>query len=128
MEIRVTNLPGIGQGLTDGDGYALYMFPPDAGRGVTCTGACAGTWPSLAVSQGGRATAGPGVAARDIGRTPDPTTGADAVTYLGYPLYRYAGDLKPRVANGQALFLNGGPWYVLSPSGTPITTDPANPS
>ena len=40
-------LAGIGQGLTDGDGYALYMFPPDAGRGVTCTGACAGTWPSL---------------------------------------------------------------------------------
>jgi hypothetical protein len=29
--------------LTDADGHALYMFPPDAGSRVGCTGPCAGT-------------------------------------------------------------------------------------
>jgi hypothetical protein len=54
----------------------------------------------------------------------DPNTGARVVTYAGYPLYRYAGDLAAGTANGQALFVDGGPWYVLDPDGQPVTTDP----
>jgi hypothetical protein len=53
---------------------------------------------------------------------PDPNTGARIVTYGGYPLYRYAGDIDPGSANGQGLFLNGGPWYALDPQARPITT------
>jgi hypothetical protein len=37
------------------------------------------------------------------------------------------GDLTPETANGQALFLNGGPWYALTAAGQPVTTTPATP-
>jgi hypothetical protein len=33
-------------------------------------------------------------------------------------------DTKPGVATGQALNLNGGLWYVLSPAGKVIKTKP----
>ena len=42
------------------------------------------------------------------------------MTYDGWPLYRYAGDVDPGTANGQGLTLNGGPWYVMRPSGQPV--------
>ena len=58
----------------------------------------------------------------DLATLVDPNTGARIVTYGGFPLYRYAGDLQPGSANGQDLFLNGGPWYVLDPQARPITT------
>ena len=41
------------------------------------------------------------------------------------PLYRYAGDLRPGTANGQGIDNSGGPWYVVSPAGHPVTTAPA---
>jgi predicted lipoprotein with Yx(FWY)xxD motif len=46
------------------------------------------------------------------------------VTYNRWPLYTYVGDSKPGQASGQALDLNGGLWYVLSPSGKVITKKP----
>ena len=111
--------------LTDTSGHVLYMFPPDARRRVSCTGACAGTWPPLAVADGRTPRAAAGVRADELGTLPDPNTGARVVTYAAQPLYRYAGDLAPGVANGQALNLNGGPWYVVTTAGTPLTTVPA---
>lgn len=126
--VTVTTRPvtGLGRILVDGAGFALYMFPPDAGGRVSCTGPCAGTWPPLAIAAG-HLPAAAGINAADLGTLHDPNTGARVVTYLGYPLYRYAGDLTPGVANGQALFNNGGPWYVLDPAGQPVTTDPEQP-
>ncbi len=71
--------------------------------------------------------AGPGINPADLGTLVDPNSGAAILTYTGYPLYRYAGDLGPGTANGQGLFLNGGPWYALSPGGNPVTTVPTGP-
>ena len=42
------------------------------------------------------------------------------VTYNGWPLYAYTADTAPGVAKGQGLKLNGGYWYVISPSGKVI--------
>jgi hypothetical protein len=39
-------------------------------------------------------------------------------------LYTYVADTKAGEAKGQALKLNGGLWYVLSPSGTVIKKKP----
>jgi predicted lipoprotein with Yx(FWY)xxD motif len=111
--------------LVDGQGRTLYMFPPDAGSQVTCTGPCAGTWPPLVIQDGHGATAGSGVIAADLGTLADPNTGARIVTYAGYPLYRYAGDVTAGTANGQALFLNGGPWYAVRANGQSVTVNPA---
>jgi predicted lipoprotein with Yx(FWY)xxD motif len=124
VTVRVGHLAGLGALLVDGRGRTLYMFPPDAGSKVTCTGPCAGTWPPLVIGTGQRPTAGAGVNAADLGTLADPNTGARIITYGGYPLYRYAGDMQSGTANGQGLFLNGGPWYALTPRMQPITITP----
>lgn len=122
--VTLATLPGLGPVLADGAKHALYMFPPDAGGRVSCTGACAGTWPPLAIKNGATPTGADGVNPHLLGVLADPNTGQQVVTYGGYPLYRYAGDITADTANGQAIFLNGGPWYVLGPDGQPITTVP----
>lgn len=124
MTVRLVAVAGLGPVLADGSGHALYMFPPDAGGRVSCTGPCAGTWPPLAITAGATPTAGAGVDGHLLGALVDPNTGGRVVTYAGYPLYRYAGDVDAGTADGQALFLNGGPWYVLDADGQPITADP----
>ena len=121
VTVKVRQDPVLGPILVDPKGMTLYMFPPDAGSRVTCTGACAGTWPPLVIAAGHRPNAGAGINGADLATLADSNTGARIVTYAGYPLYRYAGDLSAGEANGQALFLNGGPWYAVNPDGQPVT-------
>ena len=123
VTLQTTSVPGLGRILTDGIGRVLYMFPPDAASEVRCVGPCAGTWPTLAVSVSGRVTTQGGVRTGLVGTLPDPNTGARVVTYRGNPLYVYSGDVRPGQANGQGLFLDGGPWYVLTPPGQPVTSE-----
>jgi predicted lipoprotein with Yx(FWY)xxD motif len=59
-----------------------------------------------------------------LGSDPDPA-GGRVVTYDGWPLYTYVADTKPGDAIGQATYLNGGYWYVLSPSGAVIHSKPS---
>ncbi len=127
VTVRSRAQRGVGPILTDGAGHALYMFPPDARSRVTCTGPCAGTWPTLTIARGAHPRAAGRARADLLGVVPDPTTGAQTVTYAGNPLYRYAGDVTASTANGQGIFLNGGPWYLLSPEGDTITNDIAQP-
>jgi hypothetical protein len=47
-----------------------------------------------------------------------PDVGTVLVTGKGYALYMF------EAATGQAIDLNGGPWYVLRPSGAPLDTGP----
>jgi len=125
VTVTTGTVPGLGTILTDSTGHSLYMFPPDAGSQVHCTGACAGTWPPLVIQAGHKPRAGGQVNTADLGTLADPNTGADVITYGGYPLYRYASDLTAGVANGQDLFSDGGPWYVLHPNMQPVTVNPA---
>ncbi len=120
--VQARTILGLGTVLTDAAGHTLYMFPPDAGSRVSCTGPCAGTWPALA-TRSSHPTAGAGVNGAVLSTLPDPNSGTRIVTYAGYPLYRYAGDTSAGTANGQALFLDGGPWYTVTPAGNPVTVD-----
>ena len=124
VTVQAHDVPGLGEALVDGQGRTLYMFPPDAGSRVTCTGGCTGIWPPLVIATRDKPTAGPGINAKNLGTLHDPNTGALIVTYGGFPLYRYSGDATAGDANGQGLFLNGGPWYALNPDLAPITTIP----
>ena len=124
VTVEAHDVNGLGDVLVDGQGRTLYMFPPDAGSQVTCIGGCTGIWPPVVISTKSKPTAGSGVNALDLGTLHDPNTGALIVTYGGFPLYRYSGDTEPGTANGQGLFLNGGPWYALNPDMAPITTIP----
>jgi predicted lipoprotein with Yx(FWY)xxD motif len=120
VTIRVRSLPRVGTVLVNSGGYTLYMFEPDAQRRVTCTKLCAAAWPPVKISPGGRLVAGPGVRADLLGSDPDPS-GGRVVTYNGWPLYTYVSDVQPGWDNGQAIDLNGGYWYVMRPSGQPLT-------
>ncbi len=125
-EVSTANVAGLGPVLVNGAGMTLYMFEPDQHAKVTCTGTCAAVWPPLKLA-GGQATAAGAAKAALLGSDADPS-GGKVVTYAGWPLYTYAADTKPGQATGQALNLNGGLWYVLSPSGKVITTKPSGGS
>ena len=110
----------LGVVLVNGQGLTLYMFVRDRQKKVTCTSkACVTIWPPLKIKRLRRPTAG-GAARRSllgVDRSPD---GYRVVTYNKWPLYTYLTDKRPGQATGQGLNLNGGKWFVLSPSGRVI--------
>lgn len=108
----------LGQILVDGSGRTLYLFQADKGTTSHCYGSCAQAWPPDTT------TGRPGVHGLDaamVGAThrSDHTT---QVTYHGHPLYRFYQDTGPGKITGQGSTAFGGAWYVVSPSGTPITS------
>ncbi len=107
-----------GQILVDGSGRTLYLFEADTSSTSTCNGACATAWPPETTT--GKPTS-TGLNASLLGTSvrADKTT---QVTYKGHPLYRFADDSKPGDINGQGANAFGGTWYVVSPSGSAITT------
>lgn len=119
VRISTRTVPKLGRVLVDSKGLTLYMFVPDKHRRVTCKGTCAAVWPPVALPAGAKAVGSHGVKARLLGSDRD-SAGGRVVTYARWPLYTYVADRKPGQASGQALNLNGGLWYVLSPSGKVI--------
>jgi predicted lipoprotein with Yx(FWY)xxD motif len=124
VTIRVRSLPGVGAVLVNSGGYALYMFVPDARHRVTCIKLCTANWPPVKISAGGRLVAGPGVRADLLGSDANPS-GGRVVTYHGWPLYTYTSDVQPGEFTGQGIDLNGGFWYLMRPSGEPLTARPS---
>ena len=64
-----------------------------------------------------------GVKASLLGEAPNPA-GGKVVTYDGWPLYTYVADQAPGSISGQDINLNGGLWWVITPSGRVITSKP----
>jgi predicted lipoprotein with Yx(FWY)xxD motif len=121
VKISTRKLPKLGTVLVNSKGRTLYMFVPDKRKKVTCVGSCAAAWPPVKLPKGSKAVAVGKVKAALLGSDRDPA-GGRVVTYNKWPLYTYIGDTAPGQAKGQALNLNGGLWYVLSPSGKVIKT------
>ena len=104
--------------LTDGSGRAVYDFLADSKNKSACSGACAAAWPPVVVT--GQPTAGSGVTASGLS-TLTRSDGTMQATYDGRPLYYYAGDTGPGMANGQGLNGFGHLWWLLTPSGASLT-------
>jgi predicted lipoprotein with Yx(FWY)xxD motif len=121
VRISTRKLPKLGTVLVNSKGRTLYMFVRDKRKKVTCVGSCAAAWPPVKLPKGSKAVAVGKVKAALLGSDRDPA-GGRVVTYNKWPLYTYIGDTAPGQAKGQALNLNGGLWYVLSPSGKVIKT------
>jgi predicted lipoprotein with Yx(FWY)xxD motif len=121
VTIEAKSLPQVGTVLINAGGYALYMFVPDDQRQVTCTSLCAQTWPPVRIKAGATLAAGPGVRQDLLGSDTDPA-GGRVVTYNGWPLYAYTGDVYAGQTTGQGIDLNGGDWYLLRPSGQLVKT------
>jgi predicted lipoprotein with Yx(FWY)xxD motif len=108
-------IPGLGEVITDGKGYTLYMYAPDHRGPSQCTGFCAQQWPPLVLPRGvTRPRAGSGVRTALLG-TVRRANGELQETYNGWPLYLWIGDGRPGEATGQADDM--GLWYVLSVTG-----------
>ena len=103
----------LGDILADSEGRTLYLFNPDAQGDSTCYDDCAEAWPAF-VEEG---SAGEGVDASLLGTTTR-TDGAVQVTYNGWPLYYFAGDVAPGDTNGQAL---NDVWWVVDAAGNAVT-------
>ena len=119
VKISSKAVPGLGTILVNSAGRTLYVFAPDNATKVTCTGGCAAIWPPLFVPAGGHAEGTGGVKAALLGSYPDPS-GGSVVTYHGWPLYTYVADTTPGSTSGQGVNLNGGYWWTITTSGTPV--------
>ncbi|GAB2690621.1 hypothetical protein [Kitasatospora kifunensis] len=119
--VKVTTVSGLGQIVTDSNGFTLYRFAHDGTHPstVTCTGSCAAQWPGAVAPS--RLT-GDGVSASLIG-TVTGAGGARQLTLNGAPLYRYLSDTKPGEAKGEGV---GGTWWAVTPTG--IEVKPATPT
>ena len=102
--------------LVNAKGRTLYAFMKDAQRRVTCTGACPTYWPPFKWKTSAKPTAG-GAAKTSLLSSDKNPSGGRVVTYNKWPLYTYSGDSAAGQAKGEGLNLEGGKWYVISPSG-----------
>jgi predicted lipoprotein with Yx(FWY)xxD motif len=125
VTVSTRSVSGLGTILVNSAGKTLYLFAPDKRKKVTCFKTCAKIWPPLKLPVGAKIVAKGSAKQALLGSDKDAAVaGGRVVTYNHWPLYTYLGDPKPGVAAGQALNLNGGLWYVLSPSGAVIQTKP----
>ena len=118
VRVAKTNL---GKILVNSKGRTLYLFQTDSGTSSACADACAAAWPPLTsatpkIGKGAKAS---------LASTATRSDGKSQVIYNGHPLYAYSGDKKAGNTNGQGVNAFGGLWYVLSPTGTEITSTPS---
>jgi len=118
VRVAKTNL---GKILVNSKGRTLYLFQPDSGTTSACADACAAAWPPLTsatpkIGKGAKAS---------LASTATRSDGKPQVIYNGHPLYTFSGDKKAGNTNGQGVNAFGGLWYVLSPTGTEITSTPS---
>lgn len=107
-------------------GRALYLWEADRGSKSQCTGGCAQAWPPLLTK--GNPVASGAVKGSGLGTTTR-SDGSRQVTYHGHPLYYFAGDTAAGMTNGQGSDAFGAKWWLVTPSGTAITSSgPASSS
>jgi predicted lipoprotein with Yx(FWY)xxD motif len=111
----------LGQILVDESGMTVYLFLSDTPTTSTCYSTCATVWPPVVTT--GAPQAGAGAQASLLG-TITRTDGKVEVTYAGHPLYYFVQDKAAGDVKGQGINGFGALWWVLSPSGTAITTKP----
>ena len=112
----------LGPVLVDANGRTLYLFESDRPNVSTLSAAGRAIWPPFTAKAKPAAMGATGAAL--IGTIP----GSGQVTYDGHPLYYYVGDQQPGQTTGQGLNQFGARWYVLSATGSAITSPAASAS
>jgi predicted lipoprotein with Yx(FWY)xxD motif len=116
--VMIANTPALGPFLTDTSGKTLYFFSRDTTGTSACTGTCLTNWPAFSA---GTVVAPSVLKSSDFGTVtrPDGTTQS---SYMGRPLYYFAGDTGPGTTKGQGLINS---WSVANISGTmPVFATP----
>jgi predicted lipoprotein with Yx(FWY)xxD motif len=110
--LQTKTVSGVGSVLVNAQGQVVYSFTKN-GTAVACTSGCLAIWPAVTVPSGTTTpTGGPGVGT--LGTTT--ANGPTQVTVNGLPLFTYAGDTGPGVANGNNVNSFGGIWKVVKAS------------
>jgi predicted lipoprotein with Yx(FWY)xxD motif len=107
----------MGTYLTDASGRSLYVFAADSAGKSNCSGGCASFWPPLTASS----ATGTGGAQSSMLSTITRSDGSKQVAYDGHPLYYFKEDTKAGETNGQGFDNFGAKWWLVAPSGQPIT-------
>lgn len=127
-----TRSTSLGSVLVDSRGHTLYVFDLDRGTKSSCTGACTASWSEFLTTT--KPVALHGVSAAKLGMVKR-ANGKFQVTFMGHPLYFYAGDTKAGAVKGASI----AHWAAISPSGKrlrasgsttpppPTSTDPYDP-
>lgn len=105
--------------LVGSSGRAVYLWIADSNGKSNCSGACASAWPPVIANSAPVASGG--VKAGDLG-TITRADGSKQVTYMGHPLYYFAGDPSRGTTTGQGNDGFGAKWWLVAPSGTAITS------
>lgn len=96
----------------------LYRFDKDTADPSTsnCNDACAAKWPPVTIEEGGKVYLA-GVDPENVGsvRRQD---GNLQITVGGWPVYRFANDVKPGDLNGQGV---DNTWFAVGPTGDKVT-------
>ena len=110
--LAVREVDRLGRVVVDADGFTLYRFDSDRDGAATCADACASTWPPVIVDPSLRMAVA-GLATTDVGvvRRRDGTV---QLTVGGWPMYRFAGDLRPGQDAGHGI---GGVWFAVTSTG-----------
>lgn len=128
--VSVSNIDGVGEVLIDAQGSALYAADQETGGMVLCTEGCADIWEPLTVADGATPTAGDGLG-RSLGVVERPD-GAQQVTFMDRPLYRFVEDPNPGTVtgNGFADTFEGQPfvWHVATPTGVSSSSENSSSS
>ncbi len=107
--VSTKSIGSLGKILVNSQGQVLYSFTKN-GASVPCNASCLAVWPAVTLPAGRTVPTGSaGVGA--LGTTT--ANGPLQVTANGLPLYTYAGDSAPGVANGNNLVSFGGTWKVV---------------
>jgi predicted lipoprotein with Yx(FWY)xxD motif len=123
-KFSTASVSGVGNVVVDGRGRTVYILTSGDHTNAPCTDAsgCTKLWPDLPLPGGmSAAAAGTGIKASLLG-TMKLSDGETYPTYRGWLMYEYTGDSGPGQANGEGIKSFGGTWYVLNPSGNPITS------
>lgn len=123
-KFSTASVSGVGKVLVDGKGRTVYILTSGGHTNVPCTdkSGCTKLWPDLPLPAGtSAAAAGTGLKPSLLG-TKKLSDGETYPTYNGWLMYEYAGDPGPGQDKGQGIKSFGGTWYVLSASGSPVTS------
>ncbi len=130
VTVSLASVNGVGRVLVNGEGQTLYVLASEKGGKVMCTatGSCTKVWPPAVLPSGmAHGIAGSGVQGSLLGTVTSPS-GDVRLTYAGWPLYTFTGDSGPGQATGQGVKDSFGVWWVLSPSGAPVTAGASSAS
>jgi len=107
--VTTATVGSVGKVLVNAQGQVLYTFTNN-GAPVACSAGCLSVWPAVTLPTGVTTPTG-SAGVGTLGTTT--ANGPTQVTEGGLPLFTYAGDSAPGVANGNNLVSFGGTWKVV---------------